>query len=482
MPTPTRPTPSTDIYSADIHLGLARQFGSGQAPVENTTTPVIKLSDEIVSFNWKSLVNKGFIVTFKVRDVAHSLLKEVIEGASDDDKYDNVLSYLRIGRQNNPDNQLMIKFRIRWDKGATTPWRHALVADIRARGLDNYDGTFAITAVDPISYYLNLGDASGQIFRGKIGGDNGVIKQVINQYVPPTIGGFSIKSVVDDTTDTEYNHQMMRQDPKTFIKSLIEWSSSLNSDKVSWLIQVGEISKDAANPSDGESKSTFNINVVKNSTDSVDGPNGEYISFKYGGKQSDILSWEFIGENDIAVVSNRLFSSSISAATGAVIERDVVDENTGNKFNPPLTDIRGFTKPNQVDKGATFIQPIPEFSSGQELGIDYRQYIDGRARQQYMDMLRGVMRLKVSVMGEPKLFDTSQLGLTLINIKWHSDNRDDPGESERFLTGPWILYGWEHVCTPKGSWKTNIFLNRLDYDSDAKPGFRQLDQLRNNNG
>ena len=81
----------------------------------------------------------------------------------------------------------------------------------------------------------------------------------------------------------------------------------------------------------------------------------------------------------------------------------VDDANTASKVNVFQADSlegsdRAFSKPDKVDWG-TYVMPVPEFSAG-DLGINYIDYIDGRARQKFMNLLGASMNLTVRVDGD----------------------------------------------------------------------------------
>lgn len=433
-------TPQTPKFVVDVYIGdIARNWG-----------------DLVGGFEWKSLVNGGFIIRAKIIDHGFDLLSSVF-----------TQNYFQTARQNM--NPTIVKFRVRWLEGYATPWRRAVISDMDAKGQAAYGGFFEFIAVDPVSFYINNGKSSGAVYKGKIGGDSGVIMQVLNDYLPGSIGGLGVMKKVSDTTDAKSQWWMMRQDPKTFITSLLEWSSSLTKNKTSWLV------------SNGEDENNIWINIEESYTPSLRDPatvgdqSGPLV-IKFGGRPSDpiadTLKWEMLHDSLLVVFNTKLVTSGISAISGQYLDKItdtgeqsvfVKDANTQNKTNPSFGSDRGYSKPTVENRGWTNIASIPEFSAG-DLGKKYGDYMDGRARQTYMDMLNMVMRIKVTMTGEPRLFDSTDLGRSQVTLKWLGIDAD----KAKFMDGKWLLYGWHHRCSK--TWATDVYLARLDFNADAIPG------------
>ncbi len=120
---------------------------------------------------------------------------------------------------------------------------------------------------------------------------------------------------------------------------------------------------------------------------------------------------------------------------------------------------QGFDKPDR--DWATSIIAVPEHSAG-DVGIKYGDYIDGRARGLFLNMLGLVMRMRLRVTGEHKLDDSSKLGVSTLTVSW----QDIDGEPY-FLSGRWLIYGFHHIVSRDGWW-TDIYIARLDHDASAK--------------
>jgi len=381
--------------------------------------PVSKL---VSSFEWKSFVNGGFIVRAEIIDPYFQLLGKIFEESGS--------GILPTARQY--DKPTLIEFSLAWVDGASTPPRVALVSDIYASGSDATAGLFEVIAVDPVSYYINAGDCSGKAYRGKIGGEKGVIMQVLRDYIPDNIRSYSVRRVVDDTTQTE---------DALSIEVKESWTPSLRYPT------------------------------------SVEGDSGSFVLSYGGGERLPpriIHSWELSANTFLSAVNLRLVTSGLSAVSGKyfdrIIDKDerivhVRDENTENKVNPRLSADESFTKPSKTDRGWTHLHSVPEIYSAGDIGRDYSEYIDGRARQKYMDMLHMVMRAKARCVGQPRLYDSTELGRTKATIRW---TKQGAGEVDpRFLDGDWLIYGWHHVFSNEEAWYTDIYLARLDWDAKA---------------
>jgi len=156
----------------------------------------------------------------------------------------------------------------------------------------------------------------------------------------------------------------------------------------------------------------------------------------------------------------------------------VKDENTNGKVNPNITKQQGFTKPkskNGVISGAgttrpsskrgwTHIASVPEVYSAGDIGPKYSQYIDGCARQKYIEMLNMLMRIKVTADGQARLYDSTELGRTKATLRWLKADEESGGSKPRFLDGDWLIYGWHHKLA-HGNWDTDVYLARLDWDA-----------------
>lgn len=391
------------------------------------------------TFKWKSLLNGGYVVYAKFLDPHFAQFQATV-----DDKY------LADARK----KPLKIKFQLIYGAvgdgidPSKTEERIAYMTDLRAKTSNGgqAEGYFEFIAVDPPSWYLNKGDGEGLIWKGKI---SKVIKDVITKYAP------GITPEISETTDNKENRwQQMRQDPKTFIMSLLEWSASITNQKTNWVIA-----------------SVDEKIVIKEQAELQSKDFGEYsINTDYPAGE-DVINWEVLESNYLTNLQTQLVTAGISAVSGLYCDKKnpitkdkvvVNDENTGNKKNVNIQADQGFAKPTDKERGITFIRTVPE-SSGGDLGIKYKDYIDGRARGMFLNMLNMLFRMRIRVYGVPKLSDSSELGVSTIKLNW----KDSQGQPFSF-GGKWLIYGYEHIYNNNKEWTTDLFISRLDYDAQAQ--------------
>ena len=403
--------------------------------------PSREIGDQIVSMDWKSFVNGGYVVRARVHDPYLRLIRELT----------NQNSFLKTARQGPTE----VKFHLNWRETPdrrTTP-RRAFISDIHIYGTAR-DAGFEFVAIDPPSWWLNGGNGNGKVYRGNI---KKVIEQVVGEYAP------GVTCEVSETKDApEGCWPMMRQDPKTFIQSLIDWSCSLTNKRTNWLVASVD-----------EKIIIKEQNELLQNAENLANYQGSFMADK-----NEILDFDMLSNTFVTPIQNKLVTQGLSAVTGkfldAETEKDkaeVRDDNTGDKVNAKVDGRRAYKKPDK-DQWATAIASIPELSGG-ELGIKYEDYFDGRARNLYMGILPTIMRCKITVHGDFQFDDSSKLGVSTININW-LDNDGVPF----FLSGNWLVYGFHHrvvVGTGKGiekgtMWKTDLYLYRIDHDANAVTG------------
>lgn len=430
-------------------------------------------------FEWASMIDGGFTARIQLLDPNFAFQDELLTE-----------EYLSTART----EPLWVKFRVKWDGGDATPYKYGIVADLGGTGDSSDAGKFEFIILDPVSYFLTKGNGSGKVYEGKIGGAGGVLDQVLSDYIPPTItisiGGIEttlwFTKKISDTTDSPSQYWMMRQDPKTFITSLLDWSASVTKKKTSWQVVNGITEFD--------NKLTYIISIEEDYTNDLRFPSmaagvdeASPLIFTYGRSNTQIISdvnkWDLTCDNLLINLCARLQTSGISAVSGQYLDAQtdnqrqfiqVDDSNTINKTNAVFGPDRGFTKPGIEDGGSTHIMAIPEFNAG-DLGKPYREYIDGRARRYYMDMLRLLMRIRLTVRGEPRLHNSLDLGRSYCILQWPRPTAELDGQvTSSFIDGHWMLYGWHHTASHvTGQWTTQVYLARLDYNALAKPGWSQ---------
>ena len=402
-------------------------------------------------FEWASFVNGGYIIRATLQDPYWNRLKQfAIDG------------YLDKGRKQPTQAIWEISWPSVGENGSTG--KHVgYITDVDASGIQT-GGQLTFVAVDPPSFWLNAGDASGKVYEGSV---KQVIEKVINDYfIGPNNGG---NMQVSNTLDSKENQWwMMRQDPKTFIQSLLEWSASITEDKTNWIVSCNG-AVEAGPPSIWIKEQAKRESKIY----------GTYIIDARAPAAQDLINFQFMSNNFISIFQKQLITHGISAISGRYFDRKlddkrnivhVRDENTDNKKNANIDGSRGFDKPGNISlayehpyEWATSVMSVPEFNGG-ELGITYDKYIDGRARARFLDMLNLVMRIKIRITGEQSklLADSHNLGVSALKIIWI-----DADHKPYFLDGNWLVYGFHHVVT-RGGWFTDVYCHRLDWNAEAK--------------
>lgn len=385
------------------------------------------IGPNFTKFEWVSFANGGYIIRARVSDPFFNYLRDVA-----------IRGYLKEGRE----IETPVKFKIKQGDGASTTERLAFMTDLQAHGV-NEGGEIEFVAIDPPSFYLNEGTADGRVYTGRV---SDVIRQVVNDFAP------NIDVEITTTTDNKKNKWwMMRQDPHTFIRSLLDWSASITPKRTGWV--VASVDKKI---------------VIKEQADLQTKDFGIYYINRKDKGAADALQFDMLADNFVSPLQTKLITSGISAISGEYLDKIidskeqkviVKDENTSEKANARnITPKQAFAKPHK--KWATSVMAIPEHSAG-DVGPQYSKYIDGRARGMFMNMLNLVMRVRVRITGEPALDNSSLLGISAVTLTW----QDIDGQPY-FLSGRWMLYGFHHTVT-KENWYTDMYLSRLDYDADA---------------
>lgn len=396
------------------------------------------LSRNIHFFKWNSFINNGYAIYARVFDPNLATFQELTNE-----------KYLREARR----RPLKITFQLEhltggdFDKPKTIE-RIAYMTNLEAKVPDGGQvaGFFEFIAIDPPTWYLNRGDSDGAVYSGKV---TDVLQQLISRYAP------GIEIDITETIDNQSNQWwMMRQDPKTFMMTLLDWSSSVTNGKTNWVVA-----------------SVDEKIVIKEQSELETVDLGEYSVNSQYTTGVNVISWEREDNNYLTNVQTTIMTGGISSVSGLYcddrnsITEDLTvvnDENTGNKKNVELTESQGFIKPEDDQTGWTFVRAIPEDSAG-AVGIQYQNYIDGRARALYIGILDVLNRIKIKVSGITKFDDSSMLGASTVYLTW-TDHQYEPWTHN----GKWMVYGYEHVYTPNKEWYTYLYLNRKDVDAVAQ--------------
>jgi hypothetical protein len=408
---------------------------------------------EDIGFNferleWSSFVNSGTIISVRVKDPYWNILKQL-----------GIRWYLATARKIPTE----LVWEVKWSDTNRTGKNLAYLTNLRGDGI-NAGGMLDFVGLDPASYLLSAGDSSGRTYQGSV---KEVIEQVLEDYFVRPLKeiekeGIPSYKVSDVVGGKNMRWHMMRMDPRTFIMSLLDWSSSLTEKKTNWLVSNGPNFESGEEP----------YLLIEEQAVRPSKNYGTYLMNVASPGANDILSFELLTDNFVSMVQSQLVTQGISAISGKFYDNKsdpgkvkVYDENTSEKRSVEIDADRGFAKPHidSSSKWSTSIRAIPEHNAG-DLGISYRDYIDGRARGMFLNMLNAVMRIKIRVLGDASkdLANSHNLGVSRLKISWV-----DPQGQPYFLDGEWLVYGFHHIVT-RGSWTTDIYCARLDWDSEAQ--------------
>lgn len=390
---------------------------------------------------FKGMVNGGYIVRVKLFDAHYNFLTKLIDEG-----------YLEETRT----KPVTIKFQLlqgpdgKFPETATRS-QTAVVMSLQAIGGPADIANVELIAIDPPSWYLNRGDASGLSFKGRV---DQVVKQVVEFYAP----GINVE--VGRTTDSEYNRWwMMRQDPKTFLSSLADWSSAITQRKTQWLFQM-----------DGERL------IIKEQGAMPSKQRGFYRYFSGG--IDTIRSVDIKADNALSLVQSMLVTAGTAAVSGHYLDRItdprkrkvyVKDSTTSDKQIARVNSEQSFTKPEESYNsvaGWSAVTSIPEPYSAGDLGLQYDDYIDGRARGMWLNMTNALLRACFRVIGHGEWSSTEGLGVDTVFIKWTAGRRAE-GKEYWWASGTWLVYGFHHVVS-LGEWYTDLYCSRFDHDAAAK--------------
>lgn len=396
---------------------------------------------------WGAQLNGGYTLSVKLLDNNFNILKRLTVESN----------YFQKSRA----SIVSVRFRLRWPDLAAnrkneTAWQIALITNAAMEGDTADAASMVFEAVDPPSWFLSCGSSFGGVFTGRV---SDAIRQCVNKFASAVVLD------VTPTTDSAQNKwYMMRLDPKSFIMSLLEWSSSITPKRSQWLVAC-----DGMNLSIKEQ-----LSIPSNNVAFYQGPRRAQPG------DSHISAWSMRSDNAFSLYGTKLSVAGLSITTGQYLDRItdaderatvVKDGTTDSKYKAKVSGERAFTKPTeQIGSGTappfvgwTHVGSVPEIYSGGELGKPYATYIDGRARKMFLDLQRMVMRTCFHVIGHGIYTSSKGLGVDTITLDWI-----DADGTPFFLHGNWILDGFLHHFKP-GSWVTRVYCNRLDWNANAVP-------------
>ena len=402
-------------------------------------------------FEWVCFINGGHRATASFRDTAQdSLDLKTIQMLMNEAKQDRGI-----------DCEVRIWQDYNRKKGKKTEVRKFKVLTLNSNLIGSItEATLELVCIDAASWLLNKGKCEGDAFQGSIGGDDGVIAQIVKKYADGII------PTVDSTKDSKKNWWWdMRLDPKTIIASLVEWSASITNKETPMIVHC----------QDKEFKCREWNSLPPTKT------NGKkfFVSNREGFPQdwTDRGELQILSNNLLSPAATRLYTGSISATTGLYIDKNnstefggiltpkqtyANDELTPNKIGPRIKSDQGYKKP--TGESATFIEPVPEHNNG-DVGLKYQDYSVGRARDWFVKTLYTTMRVKLTIEpGDTDFDDIYACGRDKIFLESITIQRDN---TPYYINGYWLLYGFRHMCD-WDHWKTELLLCRIDYDAEHK--------------
>lgn len=407
----------------------------------------IDFGQRVTSAKFESSLNIGYAAKFNLNDPHFNTINKIIESG-----------YFRQSRK----QPVKVTFQLMASKdGGTFPRsatkeQIAYITHISAAGSTADTANLEFATVDPASYLLNKGSGSGKVYQGKV---SNVIKQVISDYAQ------DIQLDISETTDSDKNrYWMMRQDPQSFIASLLEWSAPLTQNKTQWIVA-----------SDG-----MNLQI-KEQADIKPRERGYYTFWEQTGPPSrdTIISWQLITDNSLSLSHTKLISQGLSTVSGAYLDKVtdqkeqstvVKDSNTTRKFIANVDEEKAFTRPEDDEQatGISSVPTFPEIYSAGDIGLEYDQYIDGRARNLWLNLTRNLIKCKFRVLGHGEWSDGIGLGVDTIKILWIQAPGTDTPPKEWLLSGNWIVYGFCHELSRR-EWFTDLYAARFDFNSKGVP-------------
>lgn len=402
----------------------------------------LDLGSYFSSFEFKAMINGGYIIRAELFDAHFNVHGMLIKAG-----------YFKETRQ----EPVVVEFQIKWGPEATAPERatkvqYAIMLSLKARGDSGDTANLEFIAMDPPSWFLNRGDAAGTVWKGRV---DQVIRDVVKKYAP------AVTVEVSKTTDSDQNKWwMMRQDPKTFLSSFVDWSSSITQKKTQWLVA-----------SDG-----YNL-AIKEQAQWVSRQRAYYRS-RSDKARSNIDQWDYLSDNALSVVQTKLLAQGAAALSGHYLDRItdkqeetvfVKDQRTSTKQIARVTDKQSFTKPPDAGPplvGWSSVASIPEIYTAGDLGLRYDEYIDGRPRGMWLNLTHGLLRTKIEVLGHGEWSDCYGLGVDTIFIRWTQGPGGLDNDTHWWMTGNWIVYGFHHHVTRK-DWTTDLYCARFDWNADA---------------
>lgn len=427
-------------------------------------TKSIDLSPFVSNLRFQAMVNGGYIVEFELYDASYNIHRRL--------KREELFTAFR-------GEPIFVDFRIRHSRLDTPPKNatkkhRAILVSKTTYGEVADNATIYITAVDPPTWRLTRGKAQGNAYKGRV---SDVIRDVAREN--------EVSIVITETVDSKQNiWYPMRQDPLSFICSLLEWSSAITPKKTDWLVAAESVYEN------GRPTDTLYVEEQAAKTSQQRG----FYRYAAGATHTNIIDWEVLMDGAMNILHQGFTAQGADSTTGKYLDKTaddiataqgrakanmvVTDGNTPNKFIARTTDrpILNTTLGELRQDGLTSFASTPEIYSAGDLGVDYKEYIAGRARGLWLRMVNNLIRARFRVIGDGEWSGASGLGRDTIFIKW-VPGRPDPraddevqffvDEEEWWLTGNWLVYGYKHYVDDS-QWYTDLYCCRYDFNSESQ--------------
>ncbi|MDB4489907.1 hypothetical protein N9045_00175 [bacterium] len=415
------------------------------------------LGPSLISLEMQAMANGGYTIRGRFSDLNFNIYNQLIEN-----------EYFKFARR----QPIKVQFKCKWSNqseepdiekgipGTATKWIIGYIISMEAVQPELADrNQIEFILIDPPSWYLNVGDASGKCYTGNVGG---VIRNVVQDYTPkgPNNEPF-LKLDISTTRDSQQGKWwMMRQDPKSFLSSLFDWSASLTPTKTQWVFAPD------------------NYDLVIKPQGLFSSKQRRYYSYHRNKANDPIKQVTLLTDNALSSVQTKLITQGLSTISGQYLDYqtsqrnvEVGDSNTTQKKIARVKKGRAFEKPPKGGDsvGYTSVMTIPEVGSAGDMGLPYKDYIDGRPRSMYLNLVNNLMKAKVTVVGDGEWTGCKGLGIDTIFLDWVRANRsgeNDDGSLRYWYTGSWLVYGYCHKISHK-SWTTDIYCARYDQDSES---------------
>jgi hypothetical protein len=191
------------------------------------------------------------------------------------------------------------------------------------------------------------------------------------------------------------------------------------------------------------------------------------------GSSGELLNWQILSNNLLPVIADHATFGGTSAVSGVKLDPNVTpdhakvsDSNTASKLNTNQSGRIGLLRPREPEAGGFCLTPIPEHSAG-DLGVRYEDYAKGRILSSYLDLGSSLLCCKFRVLGHYIWSGSEGLGVDNIKIVMLTPRIEGKKQTEHFLHGSWIVYGFHHIITARG-WFTDLYCYRLYQDAKAK--------------